>query len=258
MLKVCIVGLSGRMGHVLFECCQGMEGVKVISGIAEGGTPLPLGFNGEFVDSVEKLSAVPDVFIDFSRPECSLKVLDYAKEHGSQVVLGTTGFDEDGKSKIYAVSRQVPIVFAANFSVGVNVMLALIHKTAAIMADADLEIVEAHHRYKVDAPSGTALAMGEAAAAARKVALKDVLVAGRNGITGERQYGTIGMSSIRGGDVVGEHEAMFLSDGERVSIGHVATSRATFARGALRAALWVSAKRPGLYSMNEVLGLEKI
>ena len=139
-----------------------------------------------------------------------------------------------------------------------NVMLALIHKTAAIMADADLEIVEAHHRYKVDAPSGTALAMGEAAAAARKVALKDVLVAGRNGITGERQYGTIGMSSIRGGDVVGEHEAMFLSDGERVSIGHVATSRATFARGALRAALWVSAKRPGLYSMNEVLGLEKI
>ena len=174
------------------------------------------------------------------------------------MVLGTTGFDEDGKSKIVSTARSVPIVFAANFSVGVNVMLALIKKTASIMQDADLEIVEAHHRYKVDAPSGTALAMGEAAASARGVALKDVMVAGRHGITGERQYGTIGISSIRGGDVVGEHEAMFLSDGERVTIGHTATSRATFARGALRAAEWLSQKKPGLYSMNEVLGLDKI
>lgn len=258
MLKVCIVGLSGRMGHVVFDCIQGMEGFKVISGIAKNDTPLPIGFNGELVDSVEKLSAAPDVFIDFSRPECSLKVLSYAKEHGCKVVLGTTGFDDDGKSKIIATARHIPIVFAANFSVGVNVMLALIRKTAAIMQDADLEIVEAHHRYKVDAPSGTALAMGEAAAEARGVALRDVMVAGRNGITGERQYGTIGMSSIRGGDVVGEHKAMFLSEGERVGIEHVATSRATFGRGALRAAIWLENKKPGMYSMNEVLGLDKI
>ncbi len=258
MLKVCVVGLSGRMGHVVFECCQGMEGFKVISGIAKNDTPLPLGFNGQCVENVEDLSCAPDVFIDFSRPECSLGVLEYAKEHNCRVVLGTTGFDEECKAKIIAASRVIPIVFAANFSVGVNVMLALIKKTAAIMQDADLEIVEAHHRYKVDAPSGTALAMGEAAAAARGVNLKDVMIAGRHGITGERPYGSIGISAIRGGDVVGEHEAMFLSDGERVTIGHTANSRATFGRGALRAAVWLENKKAGLYSMNEVLGLDKI
>lgn len=259
MLKVCIVGLSGRMGHVIFDCCQGMEGFKVVSGIAKkNDSPLPLSFNGEIVESVEQLSTAPDVFIDFSRPECSLKVLAYAKEHNCCVVLGTTGFSEDDKSKIVATARSIPVVFAANFSVGVNVMLALIKKTAAIMQDADLEIVEAHHRYKVDAPSGTALAMGEAAAEARGVQLKDVMVAGRNGITGERQYGTIGMSSIRGGDVVGEHNAMFLTEGERVCIEHVATSRATFGRGAIRAAAWVAERKPGLYSMKEVLGLDKL
>ena len=217
-----------------------------------------MGFNGEVVDSVEKLSSAPDVFIDFSRPECSLKVLSYAKDNGVPVVLGTTGFNEDERSKIVSTARAVPIVFAANFSVGVNVMLALIKKTAAIVQDADIEIVEAHHRYKVDAPSGTALAMGEAAASARGVKLKDVMVTGRNGITGERQYGTIGISSIRGGDVVGEHKAMFLTDGERVGIEHVATSRATFARGALRAAKWVSGKKAALYTMNEVLELDRI
>lgn len=258
MLKVCIVGISGRMGHAIFECCQGLEGIKVVSGIAKSDTPLPLGFNGQVVDSVEQLSQAPDVFIDFSRPECSLKVLAYAKEHGARVVLGTTGFDDDAKSQIVSAARTVPIVFAANFSVGVNVILALIKKTASIMQDADIEIFESHHRYKVDAPSGTALAMGEAAAAGRNVALKDVMVVGRNGITGERQYGTIGISSIRGGDVVGEHKALFLSDGEHVGIEHVATSRATFARGALRAAMWMEEKKPGLYTMNEVLGLDKL
>lgn len=258
MLKVCIVGISGRMGHAIFDCCQGVDGFKIISGISKNDGPLPLGFNGEVVDSVEKLTIIPDVFIDFSRPECSLHVLSYAKEHGVPVVLGTTGFNEDERSKIVSTARSVPIVFAANFSVGVNVMLALIKKTAAIVQDADIEIIEAHHRYKVDAPSGTALAMGEAAAAARGVKLKDVMVTGRNGITGERQYGTIGISSIRGGDVVGEHKAMFLTDGERVGIEHVATSRATFARGALRAAKWVSGKKASLYTMNEVLGLDKI
>lgn len=164
MLKVCIVGISGRMGHAIFDCCQGVDGFKIVAGISKNDGPLPLGFNGEVVDSVEKLSSAPDVFIDFSRPECSLKVLSYAKDNGVPVVLGTTGFNEDERSKIVSTARAVPIVFAANFSVGVNVMLALIKKTAAIVQDADIEIVEAHHRYKVDAPSGTALAMGEAAA----------------------------------------------------------------------------------------------
>lgn len=258
MLRVCIVGLSGRMGHVIFDCCQGMDGFKVISGICKDAASLPLGFVGELVDDVNNLTQVPDVFIDFSRPDCSLKVLAYAKKHGCRVVLGTTGFDEEGKSKIVSTARHIPVVFAANFSVGVNVMLALIKKTATIMPDADIEIVEAHHRYKVDAPSGTALAMGEAAASGRGVTLKDVMVAGRNGITGERQYGTIGLSSIRGGDVVGEHQALFLSDGERVVVEHIATSRTTFGRGALRAALWLEGKKPGLYTMNEVLGLDSL
>ena len=258
MLKICVVGLSGRMGHSLFDCCQGLEGLKIVSGVAKNDTPMPVGFNGDVVENVNALKEAPDIFIDFSRPDCSLTVLDYAKAHNCRVVLGTTGFDEDGKSKIVSTSHSVPIVFAANFSVGVNVSLALIKRTAAIMQDADLEIYEAHHRYKVDAPSGTALAMGEAAAEARGVNLKDVMVAGRHGITGVRKYGTIGFSSARGGDVVGEHKAMFLSDGERVVIEHVATSRATFARGALRAAEWLSQKKPGLYTMNEVLGLDKL
>lgn len=257
-MRICIVGLSGRMGHEIFDCCQGMEGVKVVSGICKKDTPLPIGFNGEVVESVSELSQAPDLFIDFSRPECSLQILDYAKEHSCKVILGTTGFDDEGKSRIVAASRIIPMVFAANFSVGVNVILALIKRSAAIMQDADIEIVEAHHRYKVDAPSGTALAMGEAAAAGRNVCLKDVLVVGRNGITGERQYGTIGISSVRGGDVVGQHQAAFLCDGEQVNIEHIATSRATFARGALRAALWLEDKKPGLYNMNEVLGLNKL
>ena len=258
MLKVCIVGISGRMGHAIFECCQGLEGYKVVSGISRSDSQIPLGFNGELVDSVEKLTAAPDVFIDFSRPDCSLKVLQYARENGCSVVLGTTGFTDEEKSRINSAASAVPVVFAANFSVGVNVILALIKKTAAIMQDAAIEIFEAHHRYKVDAPSGTALAMGEAAAEARGVKLKDVMVAGRNGFTGERQYGTIGISSIRGGDVVGEHKALFLTDGEQVGIEHVATSRATFARGAIRAAKWVTGRKPALYNMNEVLGLDKI
>ena len=198
-----------------------------------------------------------DVFVDFTRPDCSLEVLNFAKEHQISYVLGTTGFSESQKAKIKEASRLIPVVFAANFSVGINILLSLIKKTAEIMQDADIEIVEAHHRYKVDAPSGTALAMGEAAAAGRNVNLNDVMVAGRNGVTGERQYGTIGFSSIRGGDIVGMHNVMFCCDGERVELNHVASSRATFARGALRAASWLEGRKPGLYTMNDVLSLQK-
>lgn len=254
-MKICIVGLSGRMGHELFECSQGMDGIRVVSGICKKDTVLPLGFAGECVESVNELTQVPDMFIDFSRPECSLQVLSYAKEHGCSIVLGTTGFNDEGKSAIVSASRSIPIVFAANFSVGVNVLLALVKRTASIMQDADIEISETHHRYKVDAPSGTALAMGEAAAAGRNVCLKDVLEVGRNGFTGERAYGTIGICSMRGGDVVGQHKAAFLCDGEQVNIEHIATSRGTFARGAVRAAMWLEGRKPGLYGMNEVLGL---
>ncbi len=256
MLKVCLVGIGGRMGHALWECCLGLADAKVVCGIDRNTESLPVGCNVEVVDEPSKLTSQVDLFIDFSRPECSLNVLAYAKEHGCAVVLGTTGFDYEQRDKIKEYSKHIPIVFAANFSVGVNVLLNLVKKTAQIMADADIEIVEAHHRYKVDSPSGTALAIGEAAAEGRNVTLKDVMVSGRDGLVGERQYGTIGFSSIRGGDIVGNHTAMFCTEGERVELSHIATSRQTFARGAFRAALWLEGKKPGLYSMNEVLNLK--
>lgn len=255
MLKIGIVGISGRMGHAIYEACVGLEGVKVVLGIDRNTEGAPIGFSAPLVSSVKEITQDPDIFIDFTRPACSLEILEYAKEHNIRVILGTTGFTEEQKAQITKASKQIPIVMAANFSVGVNVLLDLVKKAAAIMADADIEIVEAHHRYKVDAPSGTALAMGEAAAAGRNVNLADVMVQGRQGITGERQYGTIGFSSIRGGDIVGDHSAMFCCDGEIVEISHHASSRANFARGAMRAALWLEDKKPGFYSMREVLGL---
>ena len=245
-------------GSCSYECAQGNDGAKVVCGIDTNVTALPVGCNAELVASPQMLSKVPDMFIDFSRPQCSLSVLEYAKEHGCAVILGTTGFDYAQKDKIKEYSRQIPIVWSANFSIGVNVLLNLVKKAASIMSDADLEIVEAHHRYKVDAPSGTAIALGEAAAAGRSVSLNDVMVSGRHGITGERKYGTIGFSAIRGGDIVGEHNCMFCSEGERLELKHIATSRQNFARGAFRAALWLEGKGPGLYSMSEVLGLNKL
>ena len=257
MLKVGIVGIGGRMGHALWECCLGTDGAKVVCGIDKSTDTLPYGCNVEVVDEPSKLSQAPDLFIDFSRPECSLNILEYAKAHNCKVILGTTGFDYDARDKIKEYSKHIPIVFAANFSVGVNILLNLVKKASAIMADADIEIVEAHHRYKVASPSGTALAIGEAAAAGRIINLKDVMVSGRDGIVGERPYGAIGFSSIRGGDTVGELTAMFCSVGERLELSHIATSRQNFARGAFRAALWLEDKKPGLYGMNEVLGLDK-
>lgn len=255
MLKIAIAGISGRMGHALVDCIVGLDGVKLVGGIDRNAGGLPVGCTVEVKDSLAELSVKPDVVIDFTRPDCSLAQIDYAKDHGIAYVLGTTGFDEADTAKIKEAAAKIPLVQASNFSVGINVLLSLIKKTAAIMQDADIEIVEAHHRYKVDAPSGTAISMGEAAAAGRNVALKDVMVAGRSGITGERQYGTIGFSSIRGGDIVGEHTVMFCTDGERVDLSHHASSRATFARGALRAAQWLQGKAPGYYTMPEVLDL---
>lgn len=255
MLNLGIVGIGGRMGHAMWDCCQGMNGIKIICGIDISINSLPAGCQAEVRNEPEKLTNLPAMFIDFSRPECSLKVLDFCSRRGISAVVGTTGFNHAQKEQIQEYSKNMAIVLASNFSIGINVLLNLIRKAAAIMNDADLEIVEAHHRYKADAPSGTALSMGEAAAAGRKVNLRDVMVCGRNGITGERNYGTIGFSSIRGGDIVGEHKAMFCSDGERLELGHVATSRLTFAKGALKAAMWLDGKKPGLYSFEEVLNL---
>ena len=255
VLKLGICGIGGRMGNAVWDCCQGLDGVKVVCGIDRLSDSLPTGFAAELEADPEALHEIPNIFIDFSRPECSLKLMEFCVQHKCGLVLGTTGFSTEQRELIKKASKSIPIVFAANFSVGVTVLCNLIRKASAVLSDTDLEIIEAHHRYKVDAPSGTALAMGEAAAEARHVNLKDVMVEGRNSQSGARQYGTIGFSSVRGGDIVGEHTAMFCADGERLELKHVATSRQTFASGALRSARWLEDKKPGLYNLNDVLGL---
>jgi len=200
-----------------------------------------------------------DVFIDFTRPEGTLDHLAFCRQHRKGMVIGTTGFDDAGKQAIQAASNEIAIVFAANFSVGVNVMLKLLEKAAKVMGDyTDIEIIEAHHRYKVDAPSGTALAMGEAIAQAMDKDLKECAVYTREGYTGERVPGTIGFATVRAGDIVGEHTAMFADIGERVEITHKASSRMTFANGAVRSAMWLKGKKNGLFDMRDVLDLNNL
>lgn len=188
-----------------------------------------------------------DVFIDFTRPEGTLNHLAFCRQHGKGMVIGTTGFDEAGKQAIRDAAADIAIVFAANFSVGVNVMLKLLEKAAKVMGDyTDIEIIEAHHRHKVDAPSGTALAMGEAIAHAPDKDLKDCAVYSREGHTGRRVLAPLVFATVRAGDIVGEHTAMFADIGERLEITHKASSRMTFANGAVRSALWLSGKESGL------------
>ena len=199
------------------------------------------------------------MLIDFTRPEGTLAHLAFCVSHHKAMVIGTTGFDDAGKAAINAAAQQIGIVFAANFSVGVNVVLKLLEKAAKVMGDyTDIEIVEAHHRYKVDAPSGTALAMGEAIADALGRDLKQCAVYAREGHTGERDPQSIGFATIRAGDIVGEHTAMFADIGERVEITHKASSRMTFANGAVRAAVWLSERDNGLFDMRDVLGLDQL
>jgi 4-hydroxy-tetrahydrodipicolinate reductase len=183
--------------------------------------------------------------------------LELCQKHGKKLVIGTTGFNDEQKATITEAAKDIAIVLAPNFSIGVNLSLKLLEMTAKIMGhDTDIEIIEAHHRHKVDAPSGTALRMGEVIAKTLGRDLKDCAIYGREGHTGERERSTIGFSIIRGGDIVGEHTAMFIDEGERVEITHKATSRMTFANGAVRAALWLAHKESGLYDMQDVLGLD--
>ena len=200
-----------------------------------------------------------DVLIDFTRPEGTLLHLDFCVEHHKGMIIGTTGFDEQGKKAISDAAKSIPIVFAANFSVGVNLVLKLLEKAAKVMGSySDIEIVEAHHRHKVDAPSGTALAMGESIADALGRDLKTCAVYERVGHTGERDPQSIGFATIRAGDIVGEHTAIFADIGERVEISHKASSRMTFANGAVKAAVWLSHQNTGLYNMKDVLSLEDL
>ena len=268
-IRVAIAGAGGRMGRQLIQAVQQMDGVALGAALERDGSSLIGSDAGELagagnmgVTVQSSLTAVKDdfdVLIDFTRPEGTLTHLAFCREHGKGMVIGTTGFDDAGKQAIRDAAQEIAIVFAANFSVGVNVLLKLLEKAAKVMGDyTDIEIIEAHHRHKVDAPSGTALAMGEAIAGALNKDLKDCSVYSREGYTGERVPGTIGFATVRAGDIVGEHTAMFADIGERIEISHKASSRMTFANGAVRSALWLKGKKSGLFDMRDVLELNSL
>jgi len=265
-IRIAIVGAPGRMGRNLIQAAQQAEGVALGAALARSGSSL-LGVDAGELAGIGKTGVIVtdnllqvvndfDVLIDFTRPEGTLAYLAFCRAHKKAMVIGTTGFDEAGKEAIRVAAEEIGIVFAANFSVGVNLVLNLLQQAAKVMGDyADIEIVEAHHRHKVDAPSGTALAMGEAIADAMSWKLDEHAVYAREGHTGERKAQTIGFATVRAGDIVGEHTAMFADIGERVEITHKASSRMTFANGAVKAASWLKDKKSGLYDMRNVLDL---
>jgi len=266
MTRIAITGAAGRMGRNLIEACQQAEGLSVSVALEHPDSDLLGNDAGEQagvgrlgVRLGADLAAVAgefDVLIDFTRPEVTLANLELCRSAGRSIVIGTTGFSEKQRAQIVAAAKDIAIVFAPNMSVGVNLCLTLLDTAARVLGDeVDVEIIEAHNRHKVDAPSGTALRMGEVVAAALGRDLKRCAVYGREGRTGERDAGTIGFETIRAGDIVGDHTVLFAGDGERVEITHKASSRMTFARGAARAAAWIANHKRGLYDMQDVLGL---
>ncbi|MDP2699172.1 4-hydroxy-tetrahydrodipicolinate reductase [Thalassospira sp.] len=266
-MKVGIVGCAGRMGRMLVAETAKTEGCEIGGGTDLPGSP----FVGKDIallagleecgitvisDPVE-LFATVDAVIDFTAPAATMKHAAIAARAGKILVIGTTGLSTDQKAELAEFAEKTTIVFAPNMSVGVNLAFALVEKVAAILDKdtADIEIVEMHHKHKVDAPSGTALGLGEAAARGRGVDLETVSVRSRDGFTGARENGSIGFATLRGGDVIGEHTVVFACEGERIEITHKASSREVFAKGAVRAAKWAEGKGPGLYAMRDVLGL---
>ena len=268
-IRVAVAGAGGRMGRVLVEAVVAHPGLVLAAALDVSGSPALGRDAGEacgratgvlVAADVDAALARADVLIDFTRPEGTLAHLAACARHRVAAVVGTTGLDAAQKDALAGFGRAVPIVFAANMSVGVNVLLSLVESAARALGPAfDIEIVEMHHRPKVDAPSGTALRLGEAAAAGAGVALSDHAVYTRQGVTGERKPGTIGFATLRGGDVVGEHVVVFAGTGERLELAHRATSRQLFANGALRAVEFAAGKRArgehGVFDMPEVLGL---
>lgn len=244
---------QGRLGAALERPGSSLIGADAGEMAGVGAIGIKIG------DCLASIKDDFDILVDFTRPEGTLVHLDFCLQHGKGMIIGTTGFDQAQKALIQRAAERIGIVFAANFSIGVNVMLKLLEKTTKIMGGyCDIEIIEAHHRHKVDAPSGTALAMGEVIAAAMDQRLDQCAVYSREGHTGERQPRTIGFASVRAGDIVGEHTAIFADIGERIEISHKASSRMTFANGAIRSAIWLKGRKPGFYGMNEVLELDDI
>jgi 4-hydroxy-tetrahydrodipicolinate reductase len=264
-LKVAIAGASGRMGHMLIEAVRGSDDC-VLAGAMDVPTSHAIGndamgflgqASGVVIESdMRRGLANSQVLIDFTRPEGTMAHLQVCREMGVKLVIGTTGFSDAQKAEIAAAAKDIAMVMAPNMSVGVNVTLKLLQMAAQAMATGyDIEVIEAHHRHKVDAPSGTALKMGEVIAQALGRDLKSCAVYERYGHTGERDPSTIGFSTIRGGDIVGDHTVLFAGTGERIEITHKSSSRATYAQGSLRAARFLNDKSTGLYDMFDVLGL---
>ena len=264
-IRIAVAGASGRMGQMLIEAV-GQAGDLQLSGALdvtsspaigrEAGVLLGLANTPNITADLAIGLAGAQVLIDFTRPEGTLVHLQQCREQGVSAVVGTTGFSPAQKAQIAAHAQHVAVMFAPNMSVGINVVLKLLDVAARALSEGyDIEIIEAHHRHKVDAPSGTALQLGEVVAAALGRDLKDCAVYAREGVTGERDPSSIGFATVRGGDIVGDHTVLFAGTGERIEITHKASSRATFAQGALRAARFLADKNSGLFDMNDVLGL---
>jgi 4-hydroxy-tetrahydrodipicolinate reductase len=264
-LRIAVAGASGRMGRMLVEAV-GAAGDTRLAGALDVAGSAAIGQDAAaFLGRTSGVAitadlraglADADVLIDFTRPEGTLAHLAVCRDLGVKMVIGTTGFDDSQKATIVDASKQLALVMAPNMSVGVNVVLKLLDVAArALQRGYDIEVIEAHHRHKVDAPSGTALKMGEVLAAAVGRDLKDCAVYAREGVTGERDPSTIGFSTIRGGDIVGDHTVLFAGTGERIEITHRSASRVTYAQGALRAARFLAGRSSGLFGMDEVLGL---
>ncbi len=269
MIKVGVIGAGGRMGRMLIEAIQENAQTMLNAAIEREGSSL-VGADAGEVAAIERLevkivddlvSVIKDieVLIDFSLPDATEQNMQICAEHNVAMVIGTTGFNEQQEQVLTEVSKHIPIVYAGNYSTGVNLSLKLLGMAAkAFGNDADVEIIEAHHKHKIDAPSGTAYMMAEAVAEARGQNLKDVAIYGREGQTGEREKGSIGIHAIRGGEIIGDHTVMFIADGEVVEITHRARARMTFAAGAVRAATWVIQQGNGQYNMQDVLGLNQL
>lgn len=263
-IRVALAGASGRMGKVLLEAVAQAPDMRLGAALERPNSPVLGRDAGELfgascgvtvTDSLDALAGC-DVLIDFTRPEGTMAHLEACLGHRVRMVVGTTGFSPEQTARIADAARTIPLVMSPNMSVGVNLSFKLLDLAARVLNEGyDVEILEAHHRHKVDAPSGTALRMGEVVAAALGRKLSECAVYGREGVSGERPATTIGFATVRAGDIVGEHTVMFAGTGERIEITHKASSRATFAMGALRAARFLQAKQSGLHDMQDVLGL---
>lgn len=266
MLKVVIAGCSGRMGYALLEGVFADNGLVLHGALDRADSPQIGRDAGEqfgkktgvlISHDVDAALKDADVLVDFTRPEPSLVYLAACQKSGVNMVIGTTGFTSEQKALIANAAKDISVVFAPNMSVGVTLLINLVQAAAKVLSEGyDIEVIEAHHRHKVDAPSGTALRLGEAAASALGRNLEECAIYGREGVTGERDPSTIGFATVRGGDVVGDHTVLFAGIGERVELTHKASSRATFALGALRAGKFIQGKKSGLFDMQDVLGLK--